>query len=582
MRARLRPLIGPVLPGGFDFARNGYFMGFGATGFALGRASVTPAPAAVPIELRVLAAIDKARRTLTERIRAVLPGENGAVAAALVTGMRDQIPGEVNEAMRVSGLAHVLAISGLHMVLVVGTIFGIVRGGLALVPGFALRRPVKKWAAAVALLGALGYLILSGAAVSTQRAFVMIAVVLLGVLADRPALTLRTLAAAAVVLLVLAPESILTPSFQMSFAATLALVALFERFAPFMARPPSAGSGVFARTSESLGRWLILGAATSLAAGLATGVFAAFHFHRVAPYGLVSNVLAMPVLSFVIMPAGLVSVLLVPFGYDALGWQVMGKGIELMLAVARWVAELPGAEGRVMAFGAGAVLLATGGLLLLAVPVSKLRYAGVPLLLLAFLFAASAPRPDVLVDAENGAVAVRGNDGRLAILDARKNRFTSEMWLAADADGRPVTAGLGNGFRCDQYGCTARLHDGTIVAVARTREALLDDCRDAGLIVTTLDVPAACKTPVIDRRTLATTGAIALRRVDGKWIAEPARSPLANRPWFGRARAPDAVALSRFEVTKAHERTHETRALEIDDVTVPDLPEAEDVEDDAQ
>ena len=266
-------------------------------------------------------------------------------------------------------------------------------------------------------MGALGYLILSGAAVSTQRAFVMIAVVLLGVLADRPALTLRTLAAAAVVLLALAPESILTPSFQMSFAATLALVGLFERFAPFMARPPAAGSGVFARTTERLGRWLILGAATSLAAGLATGVFAAFHFHRVAPYGLVSNVLAMPVLSFVIMPAGLVSVLLVPFGYDALGWQVMGKGIELMLAVARWVAELPGAEGRVTAFGAGAVLVATGGLLLLAVPVSKLRYAGVPLLLLASLFAASAPRPDVLVDAENGAVAVRGNDGRLAILD---------------------------------------------------------------------------------------------------------------------------------------------------------------------
>jgi competence protein ComEC len=159
--------------------------------------------------------------------------------------------------MRVSGLAHVLAISGLHMMLVVGTIFGIVRGGLALVPGFALRRPVKKWAAVVALMGALGYLILSGSAVSTQRAFVMIAVVLLGVLADRPALTLRTLAAAAVVLLALAPESILNPSFQMSFAATLALVALFERFAPMMARPPAAATGVFSRTTERLGRWML-------------------------------------------------------------------------------------------------------------------------------------------------------------------------------------------------------------------------------------------------------------------------------------------------------------------------------------
>jgi hypothetical protein len=111
---------------------------------------------------------------------------------------------------------------------------------------------------------------------------------------------------------------------------------------------------------------------------------------------------------------------------------------------------------------------------------------------------------------------------------------------------------------------------------------LLDDCRDAGLIVTKLDVPAACKTAVIDRRTLATTGAIALRRVDGKWIAEPARSPLANRPWFGRARAPDAAALSRLEVTSARETAHETRVREIDDVPVPDLPETDDAEDDAQ
>jgi competence protein ComEC len=366
----------------------------------------------------------------------------------------------------------------------------------------------------------------------------------------------------------------------MSFAATLALVALFERFSPLMARPPASDSGAIGRATDRLGRWLILGAATSLAAGLATGVFAAFHFHRVAPYGLVSNVLAMPVLSFVIMPAGLVSVLLVPFGYDALGWQAMGKGIELMLAVARWVADLPGAEGRVTAFGAGAVLLATAGLLLLTIPVSKLRYAGLPFLLLAGLLAAVAPRADVLVDAENGTVGVRGSDGRLTILDARKNRFTSEMWLSADADGRRATHDLGAGFRCDQNGCTARLADGEIVAVARRREALLDDCREAGLVVAKFDVPSGCKAPVIDRRTLATTGAIALRRVNGKWVAEPARSPMSNRPWFGRASAPDASALSRLDVPNVREGIHEPR--EIDDVPVPDLPDGEEGEDDDQ
>jgi competence protein ComEC len=151
------------------------------------------------------------------------------------------------------------------------------------------------------------------------------------------------------------------------------------------------------------------------------------------------------------------------------------------------------------------------------------------------------------VDAENGTVAVRGADGRLSILDARKNRFTAEMWLAADGDGRKAGDDLGSGFRCDSRGCTARLPDGTIVAVARQREAFADDCREAGLVVTRHEVPESCRAAVIDRRTLATTGAIALRRVDGKWVAEPARSPLATRPWFGRARAADPQALLRLE-----------------------------------
>ena len=311
----------------------------------LGRVRVADRAEAAPIDIRVLAAIDAFRRQMHARIRALLPGEIGAIASALVTGIRDEISPEVNEAMRVSGLAHVLSISGLHMVLAVGALFALVRGVLALIPGLALRRPVKKWAALVALAGATGYLILSGAAVPTQRAYIMIAIVLAGVLIDRPALTIRTLAVAAAVLLALEPEAILHPSFQMSFAATLALVALFELLGPSLAGPPTPGSGILGRFSERIGRWLLLGALTSLAAGLATTAYAAFHFHRLAPFGLIANLLAMPVISFIIMPAALFSVLLMPFGYDALGWQAMGFGIELMLSIARWVAALAGRGG---------------------------------------------------------------------------------------------------------------------------------------------------------------------------------------------------------------------------------------------
>ncbi len=547
LRAQLRPLLGPVRPGGYDFARGAYFQRLGATGLVYGRPKIVSTEAAVPWDIRVYAAVEGLRWTLANRIRNVLPGESGSVAAALVTGIRDTIPPDVNEAMRVSGLYHVISISGLHMALVAGVLFALVRGGLALVPGFALRRPIKKWAAVAALCGVTFYLVLSGAEVATQRSWIMIAIVLFGVLVDRPALTLRTLAAAAFGVMLIQPEALLNPGFQMSFAATLALIALFERMSPLLAQPPSPGQSAFSRFSERAGRWLLLGVATSFVAGLATTAYVAFYFHRVAPYGVLANLLAMPAISFLIMPSALLSVLLLPFGYDALGWQLMGFGIELMLKVARFVAELPGAEGRVAAFGAGALLTATAGLFALAIPISKLRWIGLPLLAVAFLLAIQSPRPDVIVDAEADVVAVRGADGRLSILDARKDRLSTESWLAADADPRKARDDPGRAFRCDAQGCIARLPDGAIVAVPRLPEAFADDCREAALILTRLTLPPACAAPQIDRRTLATTGAVSLRRVDGRWIAEPVRQPNSDRPWYGRANTPDVNALARLE-----------------------------------
>jgi competence protein ComEC len=545
-RAQLLPLLGPTRPGGFDYARNSYFAQIGATGFALGRARIADRPPPVPFDIRVLAAIEGFRRQMHQRIRALLPGEVGAIASALVTGIRDEISPEANEAMRVSGLAHVLSISGLHMVLAVGALFALMRGVLALIPGLALRQPVKKWAASVALGGATGYLVLSGAAVPTQRAYIMIAIVLAGVLIDRPALTIRTLAVAATVLLALEPEAILHPSFQMSFAATLAIVALYEILGPRLARPPAPKSGLFSRLSEQIGRWLLLGALTSLAAGLATTAFAAFHFHRLAPFGLLANLLAMPVISFIIMPAALFSVLLMPFGYDALAWQIVGFGIELMLSIARWVAALPGAEGRVSAFGASALLCTTAALLLLSLPASRLKLIGVPILGLGMLLAAGSPRPDVLIEAEGRVVAVRGVDGRLSILDARRSRIAAENWLAADGDGRKLSQEIAAGFECDSARCRARLGDGSRIEILRERQPLTDACQDAALVVARFETAAVCEAPVVDLRTLESTGALSLRRVDGRWIADPARSPIADRPWFGRRARADVDALTRL------------------------------------
>jgi competence protein ComEC len=543
LRARLRPLVGPVRPGGYDFAVGAYFSGLGATGFALGKSKTVSTELDTPLAIRFYARVEALRRGLAERIRATLPGDSGAIATALVTGIRDHISHEANEAMRISGLYHVISISGLHMALVAGVLFAFFRGGLALVPGLALRRPIKKYAAFAALCGVTFYLLLSGGEVATQRAYIMIAIVLAGVLIDRPALTLRTLAAAVVVTLIVSPEAVLNPGFQMSFAATLALISFYERWVPLAVSPPRAGASALGAWSSRTARWVLLGAATSLVAGLATAIYAAFHFHRLAPYGVLANVLAMPLTGMLIMPGAVIGVILIPFGFDAVGWTAMGYGIEGMIRISEFVTSLGGAEGRIAAFGAGALLLGTLALLVLAIPATRLRWFGLPLAAIAIWGMWNGPRHDVLVDAEGEVVALRTADGLLAIHSARSNRFTVENWLAAN--GLPPGARRG-AFDCDDNGCVGKLPGGALVAVPKTPSALLEDCGRAALVVSNRDVPEPCPSPVIDRGLLAATGALALKKTATGWQAVPSRAPNADRPWFGRPKAPDAHALARL------------------------------------
>src|SRR5690606_4254799 len=238
-------------------------------------------------------AVQGVREAIDDRIRAVVPGDGGSIASALITGKRDAISTPVNDAMYVSSLAHVLSISGYHMAVVAGVVFFVLRALLALVPGLSDRRPIKKWSAAVALVAAAAYLVLSGAEVATQRSFIMTAVVLAGAMADRPALTLRTLALAAMAVLLIAPQSLVHPSFQMSFAATLALIAAYERGLPWMVAGADTSRG--ARFALWGGREIVGLIVASLVAGAATTLYAAFHFHRIAPYGVIANLLAMPV-----------------------------------------------------------------------------------------------------------------------------------------------------------------------------------------------------------------------------------------------------------------------------------------------
>ena len=375
----------------------------------------------------------------------------------------------------------------------------------------------------------------------------MTAVVLVGVMADRPALTLRTIAVAALAVMLLAPEAVVHPSFQMSFAATLALIATYERGIPWIAAGADTSLGArIALWGAREASFLML---ASLVAGFATMPYAAYHFHRLAPYGVLANLLAMPVISAVSMPAGLLALVAMPFGFDGPLWRLMGVGIDWMIAVATWVAHLPGAVGHIHAFGIGALLLGTAGLIVLCLLRTPLRLCRrrdsrrrAP-----SCWRRARRQPDMLVDprpAATGGCAARRRDGRLpTCVKTGSNDTLADLRMApADGDARlaPAAAKAHEGFGCDDVGCVARLAGGGLVAIGTSPAALADDCRRAALVITTRTAPPGCGVTVIDRKAWRNGGALALRRVGKDWEQVATRPPSQDRSW-----APATVAASR-------------------------------------
>jgi competence protein ComEC len=540
-KARLTPPLEPLMPGGYDFARQMYFQGIGASGFALGAIRTALPPSAADASLRYAMTIDGMRDAIDKRIRAVLSGDQAAIASALITGKRDAISTSVNDAMFISGIGHVLSISGYHMVVVSGVVFFVLRALLALAPPGRL--PIKKLAALAALGAATFYLLLSGAEVATQRSYIMVAIVLIGVMVDRPTLTLRTLTAAALAVLLLAPESIVHPSFQMSFAATLAIVAGYQ--GGLTAMRGGIDTPLGARLALIGAREIVGLVLVSLLAGFATMLYSAYHFHRLTPYGVLTNLLTMPIVSFWIMPAGIAGVVALPFGFDGFFWRLMGAGIEWMVAVSVWVASLPGAVGRISAFGTGPLLLGSAGLVVLGLLRSPLRLAGALLLAIATLWAVRTPLPDVLIAPDGASFALRTASGRLSVLKAGNDSFAIQQWLAADADARTMKdKGLGEGIACDDVGCIGRLADGAIVAIARTAEAFEEDCRRAAVVVSARVAPPGCAALVIDRAAWQRGGAMALRRLGSGWEVTAAKPPGYDRPWAKARARPSAEEAS--------------------------------------
>ncbi len=532
--ATLSPPPGPALPGGFDFARGAWFQRLGAVGFATGAIEIAPPAREAELGLRARAAIESVRQAIGQRITAALPGETGHIVNALITGERGGITAATNQAYRDSGLFHILSISGLHMSIMAGAVFVGLRLLLAAFPAIALVYPIKKWAAAAAIAGAFGYLLISGAQFATVRSWIMITVMFAAVLLDRPALALRNVAVAALLILIVWPESLLDPGFQMSFAAVVALVTTYEEWRRWTERAGRDGRrlGLAHRIVRALGG--ILG--STLVAGLAVAPFGLYHFHASQPYAMLANVIAIPICNLVVMPAALLVLVGMPFGLEAGPLALMGWGVDAMSAAARWVAGLSGAVWRTAAIPPIAFALFVAGGLWLCLWRTRWRVLGLALIALASALAPLGPRPDILIGARGGLVAVRGQGGELSALALKAQTFELARWLEHDGDGRKAEAAAkAAAFRCDAVGCVATIAK-TRVSVAASAAALRDDCAVADVLVLrgAGALPAACERAGavrISPAEVARAGTHAIYLTAAGTRVETVASVRGARPW---------------------------------------------------
>ncbi|GGB60285.1 competence protein ComEC [Roseibium aquae] len=528
VRARLFPPSGPVRPGGYDFAFSAYFQGLGATGFAYG--------APEPVELsssgwtgEVWTGLQAVRGGIAQRILGLSEDPDTAgVAIALLVGNRDRITQEAEDSLREAGLAHILAISGLHMALFAGGAYSVFLFALALSQTAALTWPIHRIAAVAALIAATGYLALSGASVATQRSYLMIALVFLGILVGRRGLTLRSVALAALALLILGPERLFHPGFQMSFAAVFCLVAAYDQLRQwqpgYLRRFHT--SGFLGRATRTTCVWTGGLFITAVVAGLATGIVGAHHFGRIAPYGLVGNMLGMPVFSLLVMPMGVLTLLAVPFGLAAYPLALMEAGLWLVLEISRFTAGLDAGEGYLVPPGTWATLGLFAGLgVLLLLPGRFKLAAMLPLLVAAGALGTARP-PDIQVSDRGMAVAARDAAGVLR-LSQRRSGFASDMWLQAEGlapsafSSRKMTQ---DQRRCDPSGCVVRAYPRPaaggrpdlqarpfLIAFPRTAAALAHDCRRADMIVTDLTVGDWCSASIVlDAAGRARSGSVSI------------------------------------------------------------------------
>ena len=518
VRALIRAPAAPAYPGAWDFQRAAFFSGQGGVGFAIGAAEVTPGAGEAPL----LAGL---RTALETRVMAALPGSAGAISAALLTGSQSAIPTADLNAMRDSGLAHLLSVSGLHIAIVMSVSFWVTRLLLALYRPVALRVPGKLMAGCGALLAGGFYMLLTGAQVPMQRSFAMACLVTLAILAGRKAISLRGLAWAATVVMIVDPASLLGPSFQMSFAAVLALIAGWEAVQPRLAGLRGHRGWAWRIGFAVLGLMM-----TSVLAGAATAPFGLAHFGRLQWYGVAANAIAVPLTSFIVMPAGMLAALLMPLGLEAPALLVMGLGVEGVLWVARIVAAWPGATQAAMPIPAWGLMVFAFGLCWLCLWRSWWRALGVLPMILGLSSAAFVQPPHILISGDARLIAISAADTLFLQRQSGASSLTRDAWLRlygqTVAQALPAEGSTAGGkLRCSAEGCVVDEGPGAFLV---RRGNIVAQCGAVAVIISAEPIRQRCRQSIlIDRFSVWRNGPHAV------WLSPTGVQVISDRAWRG-------------------------------------------------
>ena len=552
LRARLVPPAHASLPGGYDFARDAFFARLGAVGSLIGSVEPTLIETPADLTLRFYAHIDRIRNALAKRVEASIGGPSGAIGAAMVTGKRDYLDDPTRETIREAGIFHIITIAGVQMTLVAGIFFLGFRRLLALSRTLALHYPIKKWAAGLAIFAAIAYDILTGSRVGTDRALYMTVIMLGAVLCDREAFSMRNLALAAFIVVLVEPEALLGASFQLSFAAVAGLIAIWElrsaasnrafalKSTPQKARMDYHDKFLLALDRARHGPFSML--LSTICATACTLSFMAYNFHELSPYVLIGNPLTLAMIEFFAVPAALLGSFLYPLGLDQWIWLYLGLGIDLVMWLARWISDLPGATVHLKAFAPWTLNFLALAVLCAVLWRSWLMKAlALPLLAIGMWGTVLGDPFDVVIAPQGDVVGFRGSDGRLMVMGARPNSFTVEQWLRADGDGRPAAKSVsvtprktvaGAAARCDAYGCVGELSDGRLVSLVLDERNFAEDCAKADVIVSPLYAPTGCSAElVLDGGRLRETGAVMFRVGSPDLQMRSDRAMGENRPW---------------------------------------------------